>query len=1123
MIFKKLLVLLVLCLCNICVQAEDGQVDFIQNKNQFPRQVKFKADLPGGAVFLMENGFTYNYYKQEDLTRIHDLMHDATAVENEKVHYHAYQVLFANANKEVAISEDGLLPYYNNYFLGNDASKWAGHVPLYKKVTLHNIYNNIDAVTYSKGSSLKYDFVVRPEGNAAQIILGYKGVTPKIDKEGSLVIKTSVNTIIEQAPYAYQVINGKEIAVDCKFKKVGENRITFEFPNGYNKAETLVIDPILVFSTFSGSTAMTYGFSATYDLNGALYAGGECFNVGWPVSLGAFQSSFGGAVDAGINKYNTNGTIRVYSTYYGGSNSDLPNNMMVNAAGELVICGSTSSSNLPTTPGCYDNTANGGTDIYIARFSADGAQLKAATYLGGSGFDGSNLTSLSPNYGDANRGEVFTASNGNIFIANSTSSSNFPVTSGAVQPTYGGVQDAVICELDSNLSTLIYSTYLGGNAADAAFSLVLNSSNEVVVCGGTLSANFPTTAGSYKTVAPGGTDGFVSVINTTTGLAHSSFLGTSSYDHAFKVQIDASGNIFVLGQTDVASNYPVSTGVYAVAGGDIFIHKLNPTLTASLISTRMGNTGNIKFVPTAFMHDLCGNTYFSGFQASANCPLSANAYQTAAGSFWLGALGPDFTSLLYATFFGPQGTHVDGGTSRFDPAGIIYHSACTADGSFPTTSTAVSPVKLSTSWDIASYKFDMEVGAVHAAFELANNANDTGCADYHVSFNNLSTGATTYNWDFGDGETSTAFNPDHTFTVGSHTITLVASRATGCHLFDTASMVIYVKPKVQPLLHLRDTFICDPGSIALKANVSNPSNAFTYHWEPASAILSNPNQENVTVNVSGNTDFTIYVSNSMVGECVDTAMGSIHVSVNDYSNMTAIPLDTLICPGDTVLLRALGGTHFFWSPDEKIEATMLASTLVWPSRDIIYSVRITNDSGCAVDRSVHLKMLPPADLYAGIDQDIKRGESAQIIAHSNGQFYWMPAGAIVPGNILNPVVRPDQTTTYYLYANSPEGCRTVDSVTIYVTNAMLPNAFSPNGDGSNDAFKLSIQDERVHLKDFSVYNRFGQRVFYTKDVQQGWDGLFNGKAADVGVYFYYVNYIIGVKTYNLKGDVTLIR
>ncbi len=1120
-------ILYLLCLLGLAAPglfAKDGNIDFVKNKNQFPEQVRYKASLPGGAVFLTQTGFTYNYYKTEDLARIHELKHEGKDVDKEPVHFHAYRVSFSNARKDAGMLEEGILPYYHNYFIGNDPSHWAGGVPLYKKITWQGLYEGIDASVYSRETSLKYDFIVKPGADAAKIVLAFEGVQPRLLADGSLQIRTAVNTITEQAPYVYQVIDGKEMAVKARYKILNGNRITFDFPEGYNKAYTLIIDPVLVFSTFSGSTVNTYGFSATYDASGNLYAGGECFGVGWPVTLNSFQGTYGTGVDAGINKYSSTGSTLVYSTYYGGSGSDLPNNMMVNANGELVICGTTSSANLPLSAGCYDNSYGGNTDIYIARFNNNGTQLKAATYLGGNNTDGLNGGSLSPNYGDANRGEVLTAANGNIYIASSSRSPDFPVTATAMQSSLGGGQDGVVCRLDSNLSTLYYSTYIGGLGEDAAFSLVLNSTGEVAICGGTTSSNFPTTTGALHTTNQGGTDGFVSIINMTSGLARSTYLGTNLYDHAFKIQIDPLDDIFVMGQTVGA--YPVSTGVFSVPNGDIFISKLNPTLSTMMLSTRMGNPvvgTSAGFVPTAFMHDNCGNTYLSGFGAGTNSPLSPNAYQTAPGSFWLGALGPGFTNLLYGTFFGPQGTHVDGGTSRFDPQGIIYHSACTANSAFPTTPGAAFPVKLNQAWDIASYKFNMEVGEVMAAFALANNARDTGCAPYEVTFDNNSAGATNYLWDFGDGDSSTAFSPTHTFAEGTYTITLVASRANGCNLADTATMNIFVKHTDKPLLSLSDTFLCDPVPIDILAKVSNLTAAMSFRWEPVSAIMTNPNRAGVTVNPALSTTYTVFVGNAAIGDCVDTAVGTVTISLFDYSNMKALPLDTTICPRDTILLRAYGGTKYLWSPDVTIEDIRTAFTTVWPEKNTNYKVLIANDSGCKIERTVAIKMLPPVVIDAGEDQDIKLGESTQLDGRAGGTFVWTPAGSVYPDNILNPVVAPEKTTTYYFTVISTDGCLATDSVTIHVTNAFLPNAFSPNGDGNNDLFKLAIQDERVKLKDFSVYNRYGQRVFYTKNVLEGWDGAYNGNKADMGVYFYLVRYKIGARDYSLKGDVTLIR
>src|SRR5690606_19906310 len=174
-------------------------LEFIKNKNQFPAEAGYKANLPGGAVFLTKSGFRFNYYNQSDLHRIHDLKHENRDVTNEPVNFHAYELNFENANATATLSEEQPLPYHHNYFIGNDPSQWASEVPLYKKIRWNQIYKGVDAVVYSTGTSLKYDFVVAPGADPDQIVLAYKGVEPKAGKDGSIIVRTSVNEIIEQA------------------------------------------------------------------------------------------------------------------------------------------------------------------------------------------------------------------------------------------------------------------------------------------------------------------------------------------------------------------------------------------------------------------------------------------------------------------------------------------------------------------------------------------------------------------------------------------------------------------------------------------------------------------------------------------------------------------------------------------------------------------------------------------------------------------------------------------------------------------------------------------------------------------------------------------------------------
>ena len=191
-----------------------------------------------------------------------------------------------------------------------------------------------------ENDQLKYDYIVAPFANPKQIKCEYKGIENIFLKDRNLYIQTSVNTIIEQEPYAYQIIAGEKIEVPCEYQ-LKRQKISFEFPEGYDSNYELIIDPLLVFSTYSGSTADNFGYTATYDQHGFLYAGSTSFGVVYPTSIGAYQINFAGGTgnggtDIAITKYDTSGTSRLYSTYLGGDLDELPHSMIVNSSNELL-------------------------------------------------------------------------------------------------------------------------------------------------------------------------------------------------------------------------------------------------------------------------------------------------------------------------------------------------------------------------------------------------------------------------------------------------------------------------------------------------------------------------------------------------------------------------------------------------------------------------------------------------------------------------------------------------------------------------------------------------------------------------------------------------------------------
>ena len=784
---------------------------FIENKGQWEHDLIFRSEFSGGRFSIYKNKFRFGFLNHDDLENFSTLYHDKSEtgkaqLQQHIIHGHIYDMEFVNANADPEIIGFEKQSLYHNYFLGSDQSKWAGNVPLFGGVLYKELWDGIGLSLRETGNAFEYDFIVKPGADIQLIQLAFNGQSNIELKDGKLLITTSVNTVFENAPYVYQNINGKKIEIECHYK-LENGIVSFELPESYDSAYELIIDPVLVFATYSGSTASNYGFTATFDEGGNYYGAGIVFGPGYPVTAGAFQTTFaGGSTDVGITKYNPDGTAQVYATYIGGSGSDNPHSMIVDKQNRLIVYGSTSSSDFPVTADAYDQSHNGGQyDIFISKFNSQGSDIVGSTFIGGSGDDGRNDSwDLSPNYGDAARGEVMIDEVNRVYIASSTNSSNFPTTGGSAQQTSTGGQDACAFKMASDLSGLLWSTFLGGSSDDAGYSIKITEDDEAIICGGTSSSNFPTTAGVINPSYQGNVDGFIVNLNNAVGsLNHASYLGTVFYDQAYFVEIDIDGDIFTVGQTK--GLYPVTPGVWAVSNSAQFIHKMPPDFSSTILSTVFGDgsRSTIDLSLTAFLVDDCSNIYVSGwggglnFEGSVNnLPITTDAIQptTDGKDFYFIVIQKNFSDLLYGTYYGGDvgmGEHVDGGTSRFDKKGVIYQGICACGSqSLPTTPGAWSSVNGS-GCNLGSVKMDVGFAGVYAGGEAEPNA--FGCAPFIVNFNSFSNGVD-FMWDFGDGSLiDTTENPSHIYDgAGVYDVMFIAIDSNLCIIADTAYLQITV-------------------------------------------------------------------------------------------------------------------------------------------------------------------------------------------------------------------------------------------------------------------------------------------------------------------------------------------
>jgi len=894
-------------------------LQFVENKGQWHEKVAFKGELAAGAFFLEPDGsYKIVLHNHDDLRALIGQQHATSvtgpAIDVQKanaakakliLHSHAYEVKFLHSNPTPEILKEKPETHYRNYFIGNDASKWTGGCKLYRAITFKNLYPNIDIRYYTAANgTLKYDLIVHPGGDVNSIAMYVDGADGIKVKNGGLRVKTSVDEVQEGVPVSYLSGPAGKQETPCSYDVKG-NIIRFSVKEQMPASTTLIIDPSLVFASFSGSKADNWGYTATYDAAGNFYAGGIVFNTGYQVTTGAFQTNFAGGnnntgeggqgidisgFDIGIMKFNAKGTVVQYATYIGGSGgNEQPHSMVVDGSGNLVIAGRTTSGNTyPTLPAGTSIGPGGGQDIILTKLNATGTALIGSLRIGGTADDGVNIASkdmpapapqgtasIRRNYGDDARSEVVLDNAGNIYLASCTQSTDFQTTNPFQNSNKGATsyhQNAVIIKAAPDLSSILFSSYLGGTGDDAAFAIALNPvNNNIYLAGATSSKDFP---GAINTFNGGACDGFVAIINNTANptLASSSYFGTASADQLYGIQFNKTGqNVFISGTTEGVMPY-VNSNFNTVSGqktGNQFITKLSADLTTVVYSANYGNGGTSPNIsPAAFLVDVCENVYVSGWgggldRAYTNQGVSGLTIKAApdgsqplftttdGNGFYFFVLEKNANSQLYGGYFGEKvnqtgssgdlnGVHVDGGTSRFDKNGVVYQSICacgpdksstTAGVAYPNNGAYQSAISGNAiggfSCNLLALKVAFNLTGVMSGVQSSINGvprDTSGCLPLTVTFTDTIGNAQQYYWTFGDGSaqvTTTTPTTNHLFKqAGLYRVMEIAFDATKCNQYDTS----YVNIRVRN----------DAATLSLSAVKIPPCNSLAYKFTNSS-------------------------------------------------------------------------------------------------------------------------------------------------------------------------------------------------------------------------------------------------------------------------------------------------
>jgi hypothetical protein len=594
----------------------------------------------------------------------------------------AVSIQVAGAKADAAAHPLEPLASYSNYYIGNDPSKWREHVQHYGRVRVADVQPGVDIEYYGSNTQLEYDLDLAPGASSKPLRLRFDGAESlRINAAGDLLLHTPAGDLTQHKPVAWQVIGGSRRSVVVRYALRGSSEVVLKMGR-YDRRYALTIDPVLSYSTYLSGSNNDTAEAIAVDSSGYAYVAGSTSSSDFPVTSG----TYGGDQDAFVTKMNTTGTALVYSVYLGGSSLDGANAIAIDNLGNAYVAGMTQSSNFPSMG--PTTALNGYSDAFITKLNSTGG-IVYSRFLGGSSEDNAASIAIDATYEayvtgntssmdfpttpgalktahplnstgfvaklDASANIVYATylggsdsdspsaiqidTQGNAYVAGSTSSADFPTTSGAFQTT-SSTPDAFVSKLNPSGSALVYSTFLGGSDDDYCYGLQVGGTGNAYLIGATFSLDFPTTPGAFSTThsrqnVNKGFEAFVTKVNPSgSGLVYSTYVGGTGGDNGMGLVLDSLGDVFATGITS-SLDFPTTPGSletnrYAVnsysADPDVFVFELNASGSSLLYSSYLGGTGSE--TNAAIASDGAGGIYLAGSTASTNFPATPSAFQS---------------------------------------------------------------------------------------------------------------------------------------------------------------------------------------------------------------------------------------------------------------------------------------------------------------------------------------------------------------------------------------------------------------------------------------------------------------------------------------------------------------
>ena len=620
---------------------------FEENHGQAPRDARFLAHAAGFRLELTAHG-------------------PAMAVGSRRV-----DLRLVGSNPAPAIEGEKRMSAPTNYFVGR-REHWVTGVTNYGQVRYRAVYPGIDAVYYGNQNQLEYDFVVAPGADPGAIRLQFSGADRvRVTPEGDLSVEAGGQPILQKRPRVYQ--DGREVAAHYKVDQHGQASIEL---GKYDRSRELVIDPILMYCTYLGTSGNDQVTAIKMGPKGRLYITGSTTTGEFQYIDGAYNNFSTGLTDIFIAIVDTTDSSYPlkYFSYLGGTNVDIPLAMAVDGQGVIYLTGSTTSIDFPLAGINVSSTGAATTaDAFVTKLDPSlygGDSLVYSTYLGGTDGD--------------DRGNAIAVDQFNkIYVVGTTKSTDFQVTTSAYAQVLYGPQDAFITKIDpDSANPLVYSTYMGGELNDDGRAVAVDANGLVYFACTTNSTLFPMEGPGYRQTLQGALDVTIGVIDPNqfneASMRYSTYIGGSGVEEVRAMTLDPNNHLVLTGYT-LSTDFPTTAGALSrlpLGNADVFVTIVNPADPPNFLvySTYFG--GSQGDVPYAVAADADGNIYLTGYTLSSDF-YTVNAPVPGYGGgieLFIAEIKPGTpgrAGVLFSTFFGRTGQYV-GTALATGPDGRIY-------------------------------------------------------------------------------------------------------------------------------------------------------------------------------------------------------------------------------------------------------------------------------------------------------------------------------------------------------------------------------------------------------------------------------------------------------------------